>query len=103
MPFCRPPTYYPRALIRIHHYLGSWEAYSFRQDRRKGGDKNRQVWEEQAAVQGECCSLLNTYMSIVMNLNLDLVVSFCWLVNSPQRRVVLAMRDHVQMGALPTR
>jgi hypothetical protein len=62
MPFCRPPTYYPRALIRIHHYLGSWEAYSFRQDRRKGGDKNRQVWEEQAAVQGECCSLLNKWV-----------------------------------------
>jgi hypothetical protein len=23
LPLCRPPTYHPRAYLRIHHYLGS--------------------------------------------------------------------------------
>jgi hypothetical protein len=51
LPLCRPPIYHKRAYLRINHYLGSWEAYSFRQDRRKGGDKNRGTWEEQAVVE----------------------------------------------------
>jgi hypothetical protein len=51
LPLCRPPVYHKRAYLRINHYLGSWEEYSYRQDRRKGGDKNRAKWEEEAVVQ----------------------------------------------------
>jgi hypothetical protein len=51
LPLCRPPIYHRRAYLRINHYLGSWEEYSFRQDRRRGGDKTRAKWEEEAVVQ----------------------------------------------------
>jgi len=51
LPLCWPPIYYPRAYLRIHHYLGSWESYSYRPDRRKGGVKNREAWAEQAVAQ----------------------------------------------------
>jgi hypothetical protein len=36
----------------IHHYLGSWEAFSFRDDARKGGLRTREKWEERSALQG---------------------------------------------------
>jgi hypothetical protein len=42
---CGPP--YPQfsnyAAIRVNHYLGSWEQYSFREDSRKGADRSREV------------------------------------------------------------
>jgi hypothetical protein len=31
--------------FRINHYLGSWEAYSFRDDSRKGGERSFQAWQ----------------------------------------------------------
>jgi hypothetical protein len=34
--------------FRINHYLGSWEAYSFREDSRKGAERSREVWEFRA-------------------------------------------------------
>jgi hypothetical protein len=54
MDWCRQPWSIPDSLLRIHHYTGSWESYSFRNDKRKGGVKNRQIWEYEASVKGEC-------------------------------------------------
>jgi Glycosyl transferase family 2 len=34
----------------IHHYLGSWEAFSYRDDVRKGGLRTREKWEERSAL-----------------------------------------------------
>jgi hypothetical protein len=35
--------------VRINHYLGNWEYYSFRaNDPRKGAKKNRRMWNEQS-------------------------------------------------------
>ena len=31
--------------FRINHYLGSWEAYSYREDSRKGAERSRERWE----------------------------------------------------------
>jgi hypothetical protein len=39
--------------LRINHYLGSWESYSFRDDCRRGGERSREVWEFQAQDQQE--------------------------------------------------
>ena len=39
--------------LRINHYLGSWESYSFRDDSRRGGERSREVWEFQAEDQQE--------------------------------------------------
>ena len=30
--------------LRINHYLGSWEAYSFRDDSRRGGERSVEGW-----------------------------------------------------------
>eukprot|EP00934_Nitzschia_sp_Nitz4_P000737 Nitzschia sp. Nitz4//scaffold513_size4213//290//2075//NITZ4_009252-RA/size4213-augustus-gene-0.3-mRNA-1//1//CDS//3329553786//737//frame0 len=30
--------------LRINHYLGSWEAYSFRDDSRRGGERSFEAW-----------------------------------------------------------
>ena len=30
--------------LRINHYLGSWEAYSFRDDSRRGGERSFEGW-----------------------------------------------------------
>jgi len=30
--------------LRINHYLGSWEAYSFRDDSRRGGERSYEGW-----------------------------------------------------------
>ena len=35
--------------LRINHYLGTWESYSFRDDSRRGGERSRETWEFQAA------------------------------------------------------
>jgi Glycosyl transferase family 2 len=34
----------------IHHYLGSWEAFSHRDDVRKGGLRTREKWEERSVL-----------------------------------------------------
>jgi hypothetical protein len=31
--------------LRINHYLGSWESYTFRDDSRRGGERSREMWE----------------------------------------------------------
>eukprot|EP00797_Seminavis_robusta_P035035 Sro858_g211840.1 n/a (265) ;mRNA; r:21336-22130 len=36
------------ALLRVHHYLSTWETYSFRNDSRKGGERSREAWEFRA-------------------------------------------------------
>jgi hypothetical protein len=39
--------------LRINHYLGSWESYSFRDDSRRGGERSREQWEYKAMTNGE--------------------------------------------------
>lgn len=39
--------------LRINHYLGSWESYSFRDDSRRGGERSRESWEFQATDEDE--------------------------------------------------
>ncbi|CAB9529743.1 expressed unknown protein [Seminavis robusta] len=39
--------------LRINHYLGSWESFSFRDDSRRGGERSREAWEFQAGDQQE--------------------------------------------------
>jgi Glycosyl transferase family 2 len=34
--------------LRIHHYLGSWDSYSFRDDARRGGERSWEQWEYKA-------------------------------------------------------
>jgi hypothetical protein len=64
MDWCRQPWSIPDSLLRIHHYTGSWESYSFRNDKRKGGIKNRQIWEYEASVKGECRFLHDVPLTI---------------------------------------
>jgi hypothetical protein len=42
---CGPPFHSETkfSALRINHYLGSWEQYSFRDDSRKGADRSREV------------------------------------------------------------
>ena len=37
--------------LLIRHYLGSWESYSFREDARKGANRNYEVWQERSKLQ----------------------------------------------------
>lgn len=39
--------------LRINHYLGSWESYSFRDDARRGGERSREQWEYKATTNSE--------------------------------------------------
>jgi len=45
-----PPAYrfIKDSPFRINHYLGSWEAYSYREDSRKGAERSRETWELQS-------------------------------------------------------
>jgi hypothetical protein len=53
LPMCSPPYMIKNTFIRVNHYIGSWEYYSFRtNDIRKGGSKNRDTWEKDSAGQG---------------------------------------------------
>ena len=36
------------ALVRVHHYISTWETYSFRNDSRKGAERSREAWEFRA-------------------------------------------------------
>lgn len=39
--------------LRLNHYLGSWETYSFRDDSRRGGERSREQWEYKATLNQE--------------------------------------------------
>ena len=39
--------------LRINHYLGSWDSYSFRDDARRGGERSREQWEYKAAINSD--------------------------------------------------
>jgi len=53
LPICPAVHHYSRAYIRINHYVGSWEYYSYRvNDGRKGANKNRQAWEAKSNLTG---------------------------------------------------
>ena len=36
------------AFLRVHHYLSTWETYSYRNDSRRGGERSREAWEYRA-------------------------------------------------------
>ena len=42
---------YKDSPLGIHHYLGGWEAYSFREDARKGTLRSHDVWLERSQLQ----------------------------------------------------
>jgi len=50
--FCRDPKRIRdlnrNAHVRVHHYIGTWETYSFRNDSRKGAERSREAWEFRA-------------------------------------------------------
>jgi hypothetical protein len=49
LPECPSIYYHNKAFVRINHYLGNWEYYSFRaNDPRKGAKKNQRTWNEQS-------------------------------------------------------
>jgi hypothetical protein len=49
LPECPSIYYHNKAFVRINHYLGNWEYYSFRaNDPRRGAKKNRRMWNEQS-------------------------------------------------------
>jgi hypothetical protein len=39
--------------LRINHYLGSWESYSFRDDSRKGYERSVEQWEYKSSTNAE--------------------------------------------------
>ena len=47
---CPHPFHKYTMSVGIHHYLGSWEAYSFRDDARKGTLRSREQWERRATM-----------------------------------------------------
>jgi hypothetical protein len=50
IPFCPSPwNQYDQLPIGIHHYLGSWESYSYRDDARKGTLHTWEAWEDRGA------------------------------------------------------
>jgi hypothetical protein len=54
-PLCPPPMQYRvgSSPIIIHHYLGSWEWYSYRSnDSRRGQEKNALIWKYRSTLQG---------------------------------------------------
>jgi hypothetical protein len=51
---CSPPWHNDWEVgLRINHYLGSWESYSFRDDSRRGGERSREAWEYKATTLGD--------------------------------------------------
>lgn len=48
----------------LNHYLGSWAAYSFRDDARQGGLRNYQVWHERSTMtQGEYSHVVRPWLT----------------------------------------
>lgn len=65
--YCRDPKRIRdlnhNTLVRIHHYVGTWETYSFRNDSRKGAERSREAWEFRAthsgsSVGGKCTDIV---------------------------------------------
>jgi hypothetical protein len=52
-----------KTLLRIHHYLGSWESYSFRNDARRGGERSREGWEFRASDSEESDDLIRPWFA----------------------------------------
>jgi hypothetical protein len=53
IPMCSPPFMHKNSFIRVNHYIGSWEYYSFRtNDIRKGGRRSRDRWKRDSAFKG---------------------------------------------------
>jgi hypothetical protein len=51
---CSPPWHNDwESGLRINHYLGSWESYSFRNDARRGGERSQEQWEYKATTVGD--------------------------------------------------
>jgi hypothetical protein len=51
---CPTIFYHDHAFLRLNHYLGSWEYYTYRaNDPRKGARKNRQTWSEESQQQDQ--------------------------------------------------
>jgi hypothetical protein len=51
---CGPPWHKDwESQLRINHYLGSWESYSFRDDARKGYERSREQWEYKASINAD--------------------------------------------------
>jgi hypothetical protein len=48
---CKSKSFLPYTLpIGIHHYLGSWEQYSYRDDARDGGDAHSyETWQRKGS------------------------------------------------------
>jgi hypothetical protein len=42
--------YTPHALLGIHHYLGSWESFSFRDDARQGKERERATFDKRSTL-----------------------------------------------------
>lgn len=54
---CPPPWHKDAtAGLRINHYLGSWDSYSFREDARKGGERSLEQWEYKATTTSSASS-----------------------------------------------
>jgi hypothetical protein len=50
---CPGIFYHDKAFLRIHHYVGSWEYYSYRKnDKRAGARKNYGLWHREASRKG---------------------------------------------------
>ena len=53
IPTCPDIFYHDNAFLRINHYVGNWEYYSFRKnDGRQGARKNRRKWGRESMVHG---------------------------------------------------
>jgi hypothetical protein len=52
--YCPSPHVTQETLLRVHHYLGSWESYAARDDARRGKERTQSAWyrknEKAAAV-----------------------------------------------------
>jgi len=58
--------------LRINHYLGSWEQYSFRDDSRKGADRSREAWEFRSNLQATNDKLTHLWLKgFVADVGLD--------------------------------
>ena len=53
IPSCPGIFYHSKAFLRINHYIGNWEYYSFRKnDGRAGARKNRSRWSRESSLKG---------------------------------------------------
>lgn len=66
----KPVPFCPRAfvkdnetLFRINHYVGSWEAFSYRQDARSTYGRNQSKWQEKAEVDDESDDNIRPWLS----------------------------------------